>query len=152
MRDARAQWGISMIRKLAIAVVVLLSCARLAHAQTTITMGPISVNDNVEYNIVDVTSAANAQSTEVRIRVDTTGPTGAYTVVAAPTCTVSGSLPAGQFRCTAKIPQAVVTAVNVRGAHTIRLYTFAGGVESPPDTPFTITTGPAAPQGSRFTR
>lgn len=117
-------------------------------AQSTITMGPISTSDNVEYVLTDVTSVAAAQGTEVRIRVDAT--TGTYSTVAAPVCTVSTTPPG--YHCTAKIPAATVSAVNVRGTHQIRTYAFAGGVESAPDAPFSITTGPAAPTGSRFTR
>lgn len=142
MRDANrlAAW---------IAALALVAMAAGAvYAQTTITMGPISVNDNVEYVLVDVASIAAAQATEARIRVDST--TGAFTAVAAPTCTASTS-PAG-FRCSAKIPSQVVSQVNVRGTHQIRISAFADGVEGPPDSPFSITTGPAAPQGSRFTR
>jgi len=135
-------------RRALVAAIALLALGGLALAQTTITTGPISTDDNVEYVLTDVTTVAAAQGTEARIRVDAT--TGPFSVVTGPTCAVS-TTPAG-YRCVAKIPATVVSAVNVRGTHQIRVYAFSGGVESPSDTPFSITTGPAAPTGSRFTR
>ena len=130
------------------AIAAIALTAAIVQAQTTINTGPITVNDNVEYVLTDVTTIAAAQATEARIRVDAM--TGPFSVVATPACAVN-SAPQG-FKCTGKIPATVVSQVNIRGTHTIRVSAFADGVEGPPDSPFSITTGPAAPTGSRFTR
>src|SRR5262245_53167380 len=89
-------------------LIAIAALATIVRAQTTIDTGPISVNDNVEYILTDVTTVAAAQATEARIRVDAT--TGAYSVVASPAC-VANSTPAG-FKCTAKIPATTVSQVN----------------------------------------
>lgn len=133
---------------LALLLLALLPAAPLS-AQVTIDVGPVTATDKAAYDLTDATSQAQAQNTEIRLRVDAT--TGTFFVVVSPTCVTRA---AGGFSCTGGLPPTILPVLNTRGKHAIRAYAFdpVAGVEGPSDIPFVLTTPAAAPMGLRFIR
>lgn len=137
------------MKRTAIALLLAALLPAAVAAQVTIDVGPVTATDKAAYDLTDATSQAQAQGTEIRLRVDAT--TGTFFVVVSPTC---APRTAGGFSCTGGLPPAILPVLNTRGKHAIRAYAFdpAAGVEGPSDIPFVLTTPAAAPLGLRFTR
>lgn len=135
--------------RVVLALALLPLAADWAAGQTVVTTGPVSTADRVELTSTEPTVAA-AQSLAYRARVDQP-PTGPFTVL-----TVTCAIPAGGTAvvCTGPLPAALVTALNVRGTHTVTITAFdsAANLEGAASIPFVLISPPGAPTGVRIIR
>lgn len=140
-----------ILRLVLFAVACYLFTLAGAFAQTVITTGPITINDNVEWTISssDAPSATAAQALQLRIR-DNGQP--AFVTISPMTCvTATGQVPG--WTCTNKVTTQLTAVVNVRGTHSlVATWVDSQGVESPGSVPFVLTTPAGAPTGFRLIR
>lgn len=126
-----------------------------AHAQTgvIITTGPVTVNDSIEWTLVDpsLTTAAQAATMQVRMRLD--GATGFTVLVAEGAGYTAGVSPVG-WHASQRLTSSMVAALNARGAHQIRVSVLdpMTSIEGPSDVPFVLTSPPPAPAGTGLRR
>ncbi len=135
-------------------LVFLLFVVRPVLAQTTVTAGPITTNDKVEWTVSgnDAPSPIAAQALIFRLYVDSSPTPIAYQAVGGG-C-VGASQPPGAYICSTNVTQPLANLVNVKGSHSLvgSLFDPATGIEGPRDLPFILPTGPGAPLGHRITR
>jgi hypothetical protein len=144
-----------ILRLVAFAIAFYLVTLAAAFAQTVITTGPITINDNVAWEVptVDATTAAQAQALQLRIRDNTqTGSTFATIIPNA--CATSTNPASPGWTCTNKVTTQLAAMVNVRGTHNLfgSLFDTVNNIESPVGVPFVLTTPLGAPTGLRITR
>lgn len=142
----------------AVAMVALLALARPAAGQVpelctgpadaTVCTGPIPSSARIEFTApTNVLTVTGANALEPRVYVD--GSTTAYHALAE-VCTGA----AAPFTCTAPIPPALLTVLNVAGLHSVgvKLFDPSTGTEGPSAIPFVLKSPPGAPSGVRLVR
>jgi len=125
------------MRMFLIIILSLLSQAQ-GKGQDQIRTGPVFTTDKVSFRLNDAKSLQEAQTTPVRLRVDSPGISQPYTTLLPPrTCSTQGS----NYECETFLPAEIVTRLNVPGKHNLYSYVFDGNCcESSPSQPWTITT------------
>lgn len=116
--------------------------------EATVCTGPITSAMRIEFTAPDnVLTSTGANALEPRVYVD--GSTTAFHALAE-VCTGA----AAPFRCTAPIPPALLTVLNVAGLHsvTVKLFDPSTGTEGPSAIPFVLRSPPGAPSGVRVIR
>jgi len=117
-------------------------------ADATVCVGPITSSMRISFEApTNVLTVTGANALEPRVYVD--GSTTAFHALAE-VCTGATA----PFNCTAPIPPALLTVLNVAGLHsvTIKLFDPSTGTEGPSAIPFALKSPPAAPTGLRIVR
>lgn len=134
--------------------VLILAAVLQAQTATIIMSGPITTKDTLAWNmaVADYATPADAQRMELRVRIDG----GSIIAVNGFTCDATQvTLDGAQWwPCRILVPQAIVTAMNVRGQHALvaTLYDPTLLREGPSAIPFPLTSPPGALTAMSFVR
>jgi hypothetical protein len=117
-------------------------------AEATVCTGPITAAMRIEFTApTNVVTVTGANALEPRVYVD-----GSTTVFHALAEVCTGAT--APFQCTAPIPPALLTVLNVAGLHSVgvKLFDPSTGTEGPSAIPFVLRSPPGAPSGVRIIR